>query len=133
MNLFEIATRKKFRFPSQKGQLNVEQLWDLPLTSKTGPNLDDVAKTVNRELKEQAEESFVETSTNGRKLELQQMLDTVVHIIEAKQAENALARDRARRQAEKETLLEAMHNARARELMNLTPEQIQQRIAALGE
>ena len=28
-NLFEMATRSKLRFPSTKGELSVEDLWDL--------------------------------------------------------------------------------------------------------
>ena len=47
-NLFLQATREKFRFESSKGDLSVEQLWDLPLTSRTGFDLDTVAKAVNK-------------------------------------------------------------------------------------
>ena len=62
MNLFEIATRAKFRFDSLKGALTVEQLWELPLQSRTGVDLDTVAKGINASLKEVAEESFVPTA-----------------------------------------------------------------------
>ena len=63
-NLFMQATREKFRFESSKGDLSVEQLWDLPLTSRTGFDLDTVAKAVNADLKASNEESFVNASNN---------------------------------------------------------------------
>lgn len=44
-DIFEIASRRKYRFPSAIGELTVEQLWDLPLTDpKRGATLDNVAK-----------------------------------------------------------------------------------------
>ena len=46
MNLFEIASRKKLRIPTTKGDLTVEQLWDLPLKS-TGLSLDKIAIDLN--------------------------------------------------------------------------------------
>ena len=65
-NLFEIATRQKFTFPSPRGLLNVEQLWDLPLTSirpdgstrTDSVSLDTVARAVNTQLKAVTEETF---------------------------------------------------------------------------
>jgi len=51
MNLFEIATRNKFRFASVKGELNVEQLWELKLTERNSFDLDNVARAVADELK----------------------------------------------------------------------------------
>lgn len=133
MDVIVKALRNKYRFPSNKGQLTIEQLFDLPLQAKNGFDLDSVAKEISRELREQAEESFVDRGSNPRKVVLEESLSIVVFVIETKQAENALARDRAARAAEKQTLLDALHNARARELMNLSPEELQQRIAALGE
>ena len=46
--LFIKAARKKFRFPSKVGMLNVENLWDLPLTSANKASLDDTARTTPR-------------------------------------------------------------------------------------
>ena len=57
---FEKASRIRLRFDTPQGSLTVEDLWQLPLTSRTGrANLDDIAKSLNRQLKETAEESFV--------------------------------------------------------------------------
>ena len=52
-NLFEIATREKYRFP-YKGQISVEDLWDLSPTA-----LDGIYKTLNRTIKAQDEESLM--------------------------------------------------------------------------
>ena len=58
--MFEKATRRKLRFTSAAGLLSTEDLWDLPLTSATGKaNLDDIAKALNRRLKDAEEVSFV--------------------------------------------------------------------------
>ena len=49
-NMFEIATRNKFRFPF-KGVISTEDLWDLSVVS-----LDNVFKTLNSEMKKTKEE-----------------------------------------------------------------------------
>jgi hypothetical protein len=89
-DLFIVASRKKFRFASERGDLSVEQLWDLPLTSKNGFNLNAVAIAVDSELKGLAEESFVETSTNPRRRELEQMLEVVKYVISVKELKRKL-------------------------------------------
>lgn len=51
-NLFEIATRRHFRFPSPVGVLSTEDLWGLALTSTKAnvPNLNAIAQAINFEL-----------------------------------------------------------------------------------
>ena len=51
-NMFEIATRNKFRFPF-KGVISTEDLWDLSVES-----LDNVFKTLNSEMKKQKKKVF---------------------------------------------------------------------------
>lgn len=104
MNLFEIATREKFRFASIKGELTVEQLWDVSLTSKTGFDLDTIACTVNQELKETDTESFVQTTVSSKRELLQQKLDIVKHIIAHKVDKCAALQRAAEKAAEKQKL-----------------------------
>ena len=59
MNLFEIASRNKLRVPTTKGDLTVEQLWDLPLKSANGLSLDSIAIALNKQLESSAT-SFVD-------------------------------------------------------------------------
>lgn len=132
MNLFEYATRNRLRFASTKGLLNTEDLWMLPLQSKASFDLDTVAKTVNAELKANTEDSFVATTPNPAKAELQIKLDLVKHIIAVKLAENEQARTAAARKAERDRLLDALAGKKDEELKGLTVDELQARIAALG-
>lgn len=129
--MFENALRKKYRYPSSRGDINSEQLWDLPLQSKTGFDLDSVAKMINRQLREIEEDSFVDTGTNPVKTELADKLAIVVLVIKTKQAENEAARKAAANKAERDTLLEALHDAKKAEILKLSPAELEARIKAL--
>lgn len=131
-NLFEIASRRKFRFASQVGELTVEQLWDLPLTAR-GPSLDTVAKTVNNELKSISDESFVVTRPNPRKGELEMMLDIVKHIVAAKIDERDKATAAADRAEKRRKLAEALVNKQDESLRNMTEEEIRAKLAELDD
>ena len=131
MNLFEIATRKAYRFSSLKGELTVEQLWQLPLTSKGGTDLDTLAKGINRELKAQEEESFVATSTNPQRGILENKLEILKHIISVKQAEIAAANKRAANTQERQKLEELLAKKNDQLLEGLSAEEIQKKLDAL--
>lgn len=130
-DLFLQATRRKFRFPSNKGDLSVEQLWDLPLTSRNGFDLDTVAKTVNTHLKAASEESFVVTSSNPAKTTLQEQLEVIKAIIAVKLDEAAKAKVRSDRAAERQRLLEILDQKEDDELKGLSREEIKKRLAEL--
>lgn len=131
MNIFEQATRRAIRFESAKGDLSVEQLWDLPLQSRNQFDLDTVAKTVNRQLNDVTEESFVSVRENPAKETLSLKLELVKHIISVKLQEAEEARNRANRASEKEKLLRLLDEKQNEALRALTPEEIQERLKAL--
>lgn len=131
VNIYKEASISALRFPSIKGSLSVEQLWEMPLTSRTGFDLDNVAKTVNAALKEEAEESFVEKSTNPRKVQLQLMLDILKDVISTKQDFAKKASKQKANATEKARLLEVLHGKKDQELQALTPAEIQARIDAI--
>ena len=132
MNIFEQATRRAIRFESAKGDLSVEQLWDLPLQSRNQFDLDTVAKTVNRQLNDVTEESFVSVRENPAKETLSLKLELVKHIISVKLQEAEEARNRANRASEKEKLLRLLDEKQNEALRALTPEEIQERLKALA-
>lgn len=80
--MFKEASRLKLRFSTPIGLLSTEDLWDLPLESKTKVNLDSIAILLNREIKDTKEESFISKSKVNPVTELK--LEIVKAIIEIK-------------------------------------------------
>ena len=132
MNIFENATRRKFGFTSVVGVLTVTELWDLPLTSARGANLNDVAKAINRDLKMQEEDTFVSTSVNTKRAVDEQKLELVKYIIAVKQQENAQRIESAEKAKRKEQLLTLLAKKKDEILENKTLEEIQAEFDALA-
>ncbi len=103
--MFEKATRLKLRFESPKGLLAVEDLWDLPLTSARGAaNLDDIARGLNRKLKDADVVSFVNKEQKSDEV-IQLKFDLVKKIIDTRLAENEAATKTRERAERKQKLL----------------------------
>lgn len=132
MDLLIKAARNKFRFPSSKGPLTLEQLWDLPLQSKSGTSLDIIAQELDTQVQAAGRTSFVDKGNNPAKVELEEKLTIVVGVIETIQAENAAARQKLAQRAERDTLIEALHDKKKADILNLSTAELEARIAALG-
>ncbi len=141
MNIFEQATKQSLRFPSDRGDLTTEQLWQLPLTaSRNDFDLDTVAKTVNNQLKTLAEESFVATSTNPIKPVLELKLEILKHIIAVKMQaaadakdRAADAKDRAAKAEKRHKLVELLGKKQDAALESLTTAEIEAQLAELDK
>jgi hypothetical protein len=135
VNVFLEATRRGLRFNAQNHlNLTTEQLWQLPLktTRATESDLDGAGKIVKKLLREQDEDSIVESGANKAKAELELKLAVLVAIVEYKQAENAAKVAEASKQSEKARLKEILETKRADALGSLSVEEIEKRLAALG-
>jgi hypothetical protein len=132
MNIFEQASVMKLRFPSNKGELTVEHLWDLPLESKTGFDLDSIAKSVNSALKSLTEESFVARTTSPAKSKQELMLDIVKHVIAVKIKVAEEARDRAEKKAKKDKLLDVLAKKQDQALESLSTDDLIKQINELS-
>lgn len=124
-DLFILASRKKYRFPSDKGDLTTEQLWDVPLTSRNGYSVDNIAIAVNRELRSLQEESFVQNRSNPRRSELQNMLDILKEVIAIRQAESEQATELAKKQSQKKVIQEAIERKRQQNLESMSLEELE--------
>lgn len=134
MHIFEQASILKLRFNTGKGVISTEELWDLPLQSKTGQlNLDDLARIISKTLRDDNVESFVApaTTTAARRLDTLR-LDILKHIINAKQAENASKLDAAAKKAERERLTALLAKRQEAALEGLSEEELKRRIDALS-
>ena len=131
MNIFERASRAKFRFSSSKGPLTVEYLWDLPLKASSGYDLDSVAKFINAELREAKEESFVSVSQDPQKAINETKLEIVKHIISVRQAENEIMRTKHARSVERARLIELLDRKQNESLAAESVDQLKARIEAL--
>jgi hypothetical protein len=132
-DIFVYATRNKLRFASSRGELTVEQLWDVPLRSRDDFNLNAVAKTANKAWKDIFEESFVETAKTPQHTRLETALEVVKYIIDAKLAEEEAAKKRAEKKTEKEKLLKILAEKQEGKLSTLSEKELQRRIAELDE
>lgn len=104
MEIFEKAVRLKLRFNTIKGDLAVEDLWDIPLVGDF--SLDELAKSLNRAIKENADESFVVQAKKNEKEVLDELRFTIAkHIISVKLADIEDAENATARKAYKEKLL----------------------------
>jgi len=130
MNLFEKAARIKLRFNTPVGMASVEDLWDLPLTSNTRPNLDMIAITINAQLKECATESFVH-KVNPETAILQLKLDIVKHVIDVKLKEIKENENEMARKSRREELLALKDEKRREKDREMSLEELDRKIAEL--
>lgn len=125
-NLFLLASRSKFRFNTTSGVITAEDLWDLPLTSPPGnkANLDDIAKALNKQLKEASEESFV-TPVTARTNEVQAKFDLVRFVIKSKMEERDAAKALADKAATKQKIMGLIEKKKDEALAGKPVEELQ--------
>lgn len=129
--MFEKASRLGLRFNSSKGDLTVEDLWKLPLTSTTGKvNLDDIAKDLYSKVKSDAVVSFVDVPPQAND-EDKLAFDIVLHIIKVRKAENEAAQLAAANKEKKQRLLSVLASKEDQALSAMSIEDIRAQINAL--
>lgn len=87
-NLFELATRRKFRFETTRGNLTIEELWDLSIES-----LDRIAVALHKKVNSEETVSFVNTSKKVNTND-DLKLEIVLHVINVRVSEATELRDR---------------------------------------
>jgi Cdc6-like AAA superfamily ATPase len=107
-DLFEKASRLKLRFASAVGPLSVEQLWELPITTKAknAADLASIARVLNQALKANSDDDLPFLSTSKKAdSDTQLAFDIVRHIVETKQAEAAKAVETTANREKKQQIL----------------------------
>ena len=136
-NLLQVAAIKQYRFPSNVGDLTVEDLYQLPLVQPTNTrtvraNLDDVARAINAQLKASGVESFV-AQKNPATDDLNNKLEIVKQVIAYRQDLMTKAAEQARRRQQRETIKQALAEAEARDINSKSVDELKQMLADLGE
>ena len=123
--MFEKATRKRLRFETAQGRLDVEAVWRLSL-----PSLDLLAKDLNSKLKLEQEESFIKPATTTSN-ELSLKFDIVKYIIATKLKEDEERKLAGTKAILKSKLLEALANKQDAALNESSVEDLEKRLADL--
>lgn len=122
--MFKQASKLKLRFDTKKGQITTEDLWDLPLTSRTGVSLDAIAIAVNNELQASKETSFVAEKSDGDSI-LELKLEILKAVIADRKAENAAKRDEAEKKERKDKIARILENKKDEELAGKSVEELE--------
>lgn len=125
--MFIEATRRKLRFNTTKGQLSVEELWDLNLTT-----LDNLAKGANKLVKAAEEESFIPSSRKRKNTEAELSLEILKYIIQVKVDEDNKNKERAEKQQKAARLKELLMQKKDSELASKSVEEIEKMLAELS-
>ena len=122
-DIFEFATRNKVRF-QLRGQLSVEDLWDLRQTQ-----LNEIFQGIQARRQSRAESLIVQESEEDVLLGIQS--DIVRHIFNTRKAEAEAKEQALARREEKRRLQELLAQKREQGLSALSEEELQARIDAL--
>ncbi len=128
------ALEQKWRFPSKRGPLTIEDLFDLPLTKNNGLNLDTVAIEINKQLQEkQGSTSFVESTVekSAEINKLDTMLEIVKTIIKQRQEQNKANLQKAEIASKRQHLQKLIDQKQNEALASLSIEQLQEQLDAL--
>ena len=100
-NLFEMATRNKMRFPSTKGELSVEDLWDL-----SDKDLDVVYKNLKDQEVKSSEESLLDDANVDPKLTA--AIGIVRYIFTTKRNEKLAEKERINKKLTQQKYIDAL-------------------------
>ena len=99
--LFEMATRSKLRFPSTKGELSVEDLWDL-----SDKDLDVVYKNLKDQEVKSSEESLMDDANVDPKLTA--AIGIVKYIFTTKRNERLAEKERINKKLTQRKYIDAL-------------------------
>lgn len=124
-NLFEIATRNRYRF-NYKGVMTVEDLWSLRVE-----DLDAIFKMLNRQKKTADEDSLL-TTKSAEDQDLANKIDIVRYIVSVKLAEAAERVSAAEKKAQRDKILEIVAKKKDKALEDMGIEDLMKKLEELN-
>jgi hypothetical protein len=122
--MFEKATRMKLRFATNRGSLNVEDLWDLSLQ-----DLDTIALEHQKEA-ETKNKSFIQKVEKKDRIAVLRF-KILKHIIDVKMAESERAQKAAETREKKRRILDLIAKKQDEELADSSIDDLQEMLADL--
>ncbi len=123
MELFEKASKNKLRFETVRGTVSTEDLWDIPLKAKDNFDLDTIAISIAKKIKESEELTFVGATSSSSVNEFK--LDILKHIIKIKIEENELKKVTLEKKEKEKKLLEILSRKKDQALENKSVEELE--------
>lgn len=124
--MYKQASKIKLRFATVKGNLSVEDLWDLNLQM-----LDKIAVALDEELSKSPKKSFISDVAPEAKL-TEMKFNIVKDVITDKLKEKAEKEQAKEKAAERAKLLDLLAKKQSEKLESLSEEELKQRLAELG-
>lgn len=119
MDNFKEASKLKLRFPTVKGILTTEQLWDLSLT-----DLDQTAVSLDEALKKSKGKSFLEKRTTTDKV-VKLQFDVVLDVLQTKQADTDAATEAKKNKEHNQKILGLINEKKDGELKGKSIKQLE--------
>lgn len=124
-NLFEIATRNRYRF-NYKGVMTVEDLWSLRVE-----DLDAIFKMLNRQKKTADEDSLLATKS-AEDQDLANKIDIVRYIVSVKLVEAAERVSAAEKKAQRDKIMEIVAKKKDKALEDMGIEDLMKKLEELN-
>ena len=124
-NLFEIATRNRYRF-NYKGVMTVEDLWSLRVE-----DLDAIFKMLNRQKKTADEDSLLATKC-AEDQDLANKIDIVRYIVSVKLAEAAERVSAAEKKAQRDKIMEIVAKKKDKALEDMGIDDLMKKLEELN-
>lgn len=124
-NLFEIATRNRYRF-NYKGVMTVEDLWSLRVE-----DLDAIFKMLNRQKKTADEDSLLAIKS-AEDQDLANKIDIVRYIVSVKLAEAAERVSAAEKKAQRDKIMEIVAKKKDKALEDMGIEDLMKKLEELN-
>lgn len=125
-NIFKYAVENKLRFPYYKGQITVEDLFDIDL-----PDLDFIFKNLNSQIKKANEESLMETKTSKDET-LDVQIAIVKTVFSQKKAEKEAKAHEKEIKEQKQHIAQILANKKNEALNNMSVEELEKMMSELG-
>lgn len=125
--MFEKASRLKLRYKIGSGIVNTEDLWDLSLE-----NLDSLAKSLNKSLKEASEESFIQKKTSANSA-LELKFELVKFVIKTKLEEAEKVKTASEKRAKKQLLMEIIAKKELEGLSSKSADELRKELESLDD